>query len=1121
MRRLHLFAQLVGVGSVKQCMVGDSVLIGQDDLRPRTATELFYREPAVRPASSRAAALRIILFCLLASLFSLHGRASAQTNTWTGKGSNSDWSNTGNWNGGTITYEENILINLTSAATDVDQGFTIGNLTLSNAGDSATILNGTMLTVVDNITNNGAITLNSTGTMTGLILGTPAGGQTTILSGSGGLTMSNNVNNVIVGESTLVNQATISGAGQIGDPSLGYGPLALANSGTINANASAGMTISAAGGITNTGTIEATNGATLQLQNMGYGGSLGIVNTGGTISANASTLILSGNAIYGGAVTLTGAATLQIGGSTIQGVTLTNSAAGTIDIYGQNTLEGTINNPAGGQIEIGLGGFLTLAGSINNKGTINNGDWLRLASNTINAGTINLAPVTTNTAELLVDGDIILSGGGKVIMSNTVDNAIVASGTGFDMLTNEETISGAGQIGAPSLGGGPLTLVNAGTINANASAGMTIETLGGLTNTGTIEATNGATLQFLSMGPQSLDAAIINTGGTISANASTLSLNSSTILGGAVTLTGASTLLLNNSAVQGVTLNTSTTGIIEAVNGQNNLIDASTVSFHNTGTLYANGGSLIIEGPGTAYFTNDNQATGTLTGGSYIATGGNIEWNAGANGITTLAASVTENNDYQLFNTNRGTNMLANLTSITAAGALSLGLDAGISDAGAFSNAGSLSLLSGSIFSVGSLTQISGGSLTAGTYVLGTNLNLTGATQTITTNAANLTLAGGTIENANSTNALSGLASNTGSLTIAGSGNSFSTTAGSFSNTGTLIIDSGNSFSASGLTQINGSTLSAGTYVLGGNLNLNTNTAINITTNSANLTLAGGIITDNSPLMPGVVNALAGLASNTDILTIAGTANNVSTTAASFSNTGTLTIESGDSFSAAKLTQISGSTLSGGTFVLAGDLDLTTAGVNITTNSSTLTLEGGTINSNGVNALSALASNTKSLILADGASLTTSATSNFTNSGVVDVMNGSTLIIGATNKSYSQTAGTTTVDGTLNLAPSPATTGSASITGGKILGTGTITGNLSVGNASGTAVTINVGNNGIAGLLSITGKYTQLTTGTMTGFINGTAATGFSQLKVTGAAALRRDDQLHCRYRLPIQPYCG
>jgi len=48
-----------------------------------------------------------------------------------------------------------------------------------------------------------------------------------------------------------------------------------------------------------------------------------------------------------------------------------------------------------------------------------------------------------------------------------------------------------------------------------------------------------------------------------------------------------------------------------------------------------------------------------------------------------------------------------------------------------------------------------------------------------------------------------------------------------------------------------------------------------------------------------------------------------------------------------------------------------------------------------------------------------------------------------------------------------------------------------------------VGDSGVAGLLSITGTYTQLATGAMTGSINGTVAgTGFSQLKVTGAAAL-------------------
>ena len=262
------------------------------------------------------------------------------------------------------------------------------------------------------------------------------------------------------------------------------------------------MIIDAAGGVTNTGTIEATGGATLELTNTGSTAEMEIINTGGTISANASTLIVSGATINGGAVTLTGAATLELGGSTIEGVTLTNSATGTIEAGGFNTLEGTINNPAGGTIEIDHTGLLTLAGNISNKGTINDGGYLTLASNVSNAGTINLAPVggTTSTAELLVDGDITLSGGGKLTMSNNVNNFIISVGAGLALLNNEETISGAGQIGAPALGTGPLTLVNSGTINANASAGMTIEAGGGVTNTGTIEATGGATLQLVDDG---------------------------------------------------------------------------------------------------------------------------------------------------------------------------------------------------------------------------------------------------------------------------------------------------------------------------------------------------------------------------------------------------------------------------------------------------------------------------------------------------------------------------------------------------------------------------------------------------------------------------------------------
>jgi hypothetical protein len=141
----------------------------------------------MRPASSRVAILWITVLYLLATFFSIDGPASAQTDTWTGKGGNSNWSSAGNWNDGAIKYDENILINLSTVATDVDQSFTIGTLTLSNAGDSATILNGVTLTIDGNITNNGTITLNSSGGTTGLVLGTEAGGQTITLSGSGKL----------------------------------------------------------------------------------------------------------------------------------------------------------------------------------------------------------------------------------------------------------------------------------------------------------------------------------------------------------------------------------------------------------------------------------------------------------------------------------------------------------------------------------------------------------------------------------------------------------------------------------------------------------------------------------------------------------------------------------------------------------------------------------------------------------------------------------------------------------------------------------------------------------------------------------------------------------------------
>jgi hypothetical protein len=577
------------------------------------------------------------------------------------------------------------------------------------------------------------------------------------------------------------------------------------------------------------------------------------------------------------------------------GSTLTNSATGTIEVLaGTNTLGGTINNSAGGTFKIDNGAILD----------IETGTYSQL-------GTLQLNSSGSFT-ELVLQGNVTLSGG-TVTLSNNTENFILGH-LSTDILTNQETIQGAGNVG-----NGVMGLVNSGTINASASAGLTI--------------------------------------------------------------------------------------------------NVSSSNFNNTGTLEATSGKVTILGPGTTFFTNDNQTTNTLTGGTYVANGNNIAWAAGSGGIKTLSANVTEENGGELFNTTgTGTHALAGLTSITSTGALTIG-GVAFTDAGSFSNAGSLTILSGESFTVGSLTQISGGSLTAGTYVLDANLNLSGATQTITTNATNLTLAGGTIENANSTNALAGLATNTKTLTIAGTSNNVSTTASSFSNTGTLTINASDSFTAAKLTQISGTTLSGGTFVLGGNLDLTT-AGISVTTNSSTLTLQGGTINSNG------VNALSALASNTKSLTIAGTSNNISTSASSFSNTGTLTINAGDSFTAAKLTQISGTTLTAGTYVLSGNLDLTTAGLSITTNSATLTLQGGTINSNGVNTLSALASNTKSLTIAGTSNNLSTTAASFSNTGTLTINKGDTF----TAPALTQISGSTLSGGTFVLAGNLDLTATANIT---------------------------------------------------------------------------------------------
>ncbi len=364
-----------------------------------------------------------------------HGQCGT---TWTGPASGGLWNQAADWSAGVPTTSTNVCIDngnaQKSAVTLNIAGAEAANLTI-DGGDSLSFNNGVSLTINGStLSNAGSLSLGSSGNVTELIIAAP----NVTLSGGGTVTLSNNPNNYIFGATstdTLTNKETIQGAGHIGN-----GQLTLVNSGIINANQSAGLTIQTSGGTTNTGTIEATAGSTLALTNTT------VTNTGGTVSANGSSLHLINSTINGGTVTLTGASTLQLTNGVIHnGSTLNNSATGTIEaLAGTSTLGGTINNP--GTLKIDNAAALDLEG----------GSYASL-------GTVNLNS-TGNVTELVIAGPNVTLSGGTLTLSNNVNNYIFGA-TGTDTLTNKETISGAGHIG-----NGQLTLVNSGIINSNQSA---------------------------------------------------------------------------------------------------------------------------------------------------------------------------------------------------------------------------------------------------------------------------------------------------------------------------------------------------------------------------------------------------------------------------------------------------------------------------------------------------------------------------------------------------------------------------------------------------------------------------------------------------------------------------
>jgi len=130
----------------------------------------------------------------------------------------------------------------------------------------------------------------------------------------------------------------------------------------------------------------------------------------------------------------------------------------------------------------------------NNAGTMSIGDGAMLPLSGIinNTGTIALDSTGNTTFLELIQHGITLQGGGQVILSDNGENIISGTIPSVALTNVDNTISGAGQLGA-----GEMTLVNDqfGTIIATGSNALIIDTGSNVvTNAGTLEATGSGGL---------------------------------------------------------------------------------------------------------------------------------------------------------------------------------------------------------------------------------------------------------------------------------------------------------------------------------------------------------------------------------------------------------------------------------------------------------------------------------------------------------------------------------------------------------------------------------------------------------------------------------------------------
>ncbi|MDR8026549.1 hemagglutinin repeat-containing protein [Burkholderia cenocepacia] len=634
-----------------------------------------------------------------------------------------------------------------SAASGIqNSGTTYAQQSLS-ASTSADLTNTGTLAAQQNTTVN-AGSVNSTGTL-------GAG-----VNNDGSVTHSGDLNLSALGQLTATGQNVAGGNASLTGASVNLAGSQTAANGNLSLNATAGdvnlsnATTSAQGAIqaNASGTVINDHG------NLSSGGSTTLTggnlsNQGGKVSsqgplsvnvagqiANQSGELVSESAadVHGGAIANNQGTLQSAAGMTVAGASLDNTAGRITSLNGDGlsvTASGQLTNAAGTTANGAQGGVIGGNGDVSVQG----------------ANVVNRGAITSNT-NLRVSGQSVDNGSGTLQAAQkvAVDAGARLVNNGGSIAGQTATISGttldnsAGTLQASQVSLNTTDLVNhGGTITQTGAGAMSVNV------SGTLDNSNGGTLQTNSTDLMLAPAALVNDGGTI-------------------THAGTGTLTLGNGS-----------GSVSNVGGSiasNGRVVAQTGALNNTsGSINAQNG-LTATVAGTL-----NNASGKLLSNTDVSvTGGTLSNDRGQIGASTNATIRTGSM------TNQGGSIVAPNLSVTA--------DSTLDNSGGKLEANQLALTTANLVNHGgTITQY--GSSAMGMNVSGTLDN--SAAGVIQTNSTDLTLTPAELNNAGGTITHAGV----GTLTIApGNGASaLNNAAGTIVTKGQAIVNAATWNNASGI----------------------------------------------------------------------------------------------------------------------------------------------------------------------------------------------------------------------------------------------------------------------------------------------------------------------------------